>query len=242
MVEGSGACRDLAEWPLTIPAIQSAYNNSVSAPLTCSPNQVVYGFTLNQALDLGGYEKDTLPKEVARLEASDAIAFAQTASKFHYDRRHQPQYFRKGDFALLRLHKGYNIPANKLTGRKYGQQFVGPFRVLERIGKLAYRLEIPGHWQLHPIFTVAQLEPCPDPKADPFRRLRPDHPPAVSVDREGEEWEIERLLNKRVVKKGRGKATEYLIRWKGWGPEWDTWTNAKHMKAKELVDDYERNA
>ena len=233
---------DITEWPLTIPAIQSAYNNSVSAPLIYSPNQVVYGFTLNQALDLGGYEKEALPKEVARVEASDAIAFAQTTSKFHYDRRHQPQYFRKGDFVLLRLHKGYNIPANELTGRKYGQQFVGLFKVLERIGKLAYRLAVPDHWQIHSVFTVAQLEPCLDPNTDPYKRARPDYPPAVNVDHEGEEWEIERLLNKRVVKKGRGKATEYLIRWKGWGPEWDAWTNAKYMNAKELVDDYERNA
>ena len=143
---------------------------------------------------------------------------------------------------MLRLHKGYNIPANELTGKKYGQQFVGPFKVLERVGKLAYRLAVPNHWQIYPVFTVAQLEPCPDPNTDPYKRARPDYPPAVNVDHEGEQWEIERLLNKRVVKKGRGKATEYLIRWKGWGPEWDAWTNAKHMNAKELVDDYERNA
>ena len=233
---------DASAWPLTIPAIQSAYNNSVSTPLTRTPNEVAYGFTLNQALDLGGYAKELLPKEVARLEASDAIAFGQMKSKFHYDRRHQPQYFRVGDFALLRLHRGYNIPANSLLSKKYGQQFVGPFKVVERVGKLAYRLDIPDHWKIHPVFTVAQLEKCPDPDEDPYHRPRPDNPPAVLVDGQVPEWEIDRLLNYRVTPKGRGTSKEYLIRWKGWGPEWDSWTNVKHMEnAQELIDDYQRH-
>ena len=32
---------------------------------------------------------------------------------------------------------------------------------------------------------VAQLEPYPDPKDDPYERPRPDHPPAVTVDADG---------------------------------------------------------
>ena len=234
------------QWPVTIPAIQSAYNNTVSVPTGCTPNEVVYGFTPNAALDLTKYEKDSMPSAAAaRLEASDAIAFAQMSAKFHYDRRHQPQFFRQGDFVLLRLHKGYNIPANKLTGRKYGQQYVGPFEVLERVGKLAYRLDIPEHWKLHPVFTVAQLEPCPDPKDDPYERPRPDHPPAVTVDADGERWDIERLLNKRITRRGRGGkgiCTEYLIRWKGYGAEWDAWVNVKNMVAPALIEEYEQHA
>ena len=102
---------DLTAWPLTIPAIQSNYNNSVSAPLGKSPNEVAYRFSPNHALDLGTYEKHVLPQNVARLEAADAIAFAQMHAKYHYDRRHHPQFFRPGDYALLRLHRGYNVPA-----------------------------------------------------------------------------------------------------------------------------------
>lgn len=135
---------DVAAWSVTIPAIQAAYNNSISAPLGRAPNEVASGFSLNLPLDLGAYEKQLLPENIARLEAADAIAFAQMNSKFHYDRRHQPQFFRQGDFALLRLHRGYDIPATALTGRKYGLQFVGPFKVLERVGRLAYHLDIPA--------------------------------------------------------------------------------------------------
>lgn len=54
-------------------------------------------------------------------------------------------------------------------------------------------------------------------------------------------YEIERLLNRRTVKKGRGRATEYLVRWKGYGPEWDRWYNIKDLdNAAELVQQYEQ--
>ena len=51
--------------------------------------------------------------------------------------------------------------------------------------------------------------------------------------------EIERLLNKRVIRKGRGLATEYLVRWKEYGPEFNQWYNIKDLdQAPELVKDY----
>ncbi len=238
---------NVAEWPRTIPAIQSAYNNSISAPLGRSPNEVASGFSLNQPLDLGAYERELLPKDVARLEASDAMAFAQMNSKYYYDRKHHPQFFRRGDFALLRLHRGYDIPATALTGRKYGLQFVGPFRILERIGRLAYLLDIPNTWRVYPVFTVAQLEPVPDPREDPYASSRPvprpDEPPSVFVEGDTDDYKsyyLDRILNKRVIKKGRGYATEYLVKWKGYGPEHDTWRNLKTLgDALDLVREYE---
>ena len=54
-------------------------------------------------------------------------------------------------------------------------------------------------------------------------------------------FKIDRLLDKRVMRKGRGFATEYLVRWKGWGPEWDEWFNVKNLEdAMDLVQDYKR--
>ena len=205
---------------------------------------MVYGFTVNDSLDLIGPEKHTLPKDTVRIDASDAIAFAQMRNKMHYDREHHPQYLREGDHAALRLHHSYDIPATQITGKKYGQQVVGPFRVLERIGRLAYRLELPAHWQLHPVFSIAQLESCPDPATDPYHRPRPDNPEAVNTERDDlpEEWEVERILDKRVIKRGRGFSTQYLLRWKGYGSYEDRWTRADDVFADDLIAEYEDHA
>ncbi|KAI0838859.1 hypothetical protein F5Y06DRAFT_266714 [Hypoxylon sp. FL0890] len=50
-------------------------------------------------------------------------------------------FSRKGQRVLLRLHKGYNIPAAAILGKKLGQQYVGPFQIVERVGRRPPLLE-----------------------------------------------------------------------------------------------------
>ncbi len=75
---------------------------------------------------------------VLRLNTANAIAFAQMHTKFYYDEDHQPQFFHVGDWANICVHHGYDIQANKAQGKKYGQQYIGPFRITDRVGRLAY--------------------------------------------------------------------------------------------------------
>jgi hypothetical protein len=83
--------------------------------------------------------------------------------------------------------------------------------------------------------SVAQLEPAPP--SDPFDRIVAP-PPAIEVDGE-EEFEIDAILESQI--RGRQKKLHYLVRWKGWGPEHDTWIPASDLAhAADLVGDYER--
>ena len=103
-------------------------------------------------------------------------------SKYYYNYRHEPQFLHQEDFATLRLHHNYNISTTIITEKKYGLQFVGPFKVLERVEHLIYRLDIPTKWKIYPVFTITQLEPCPDSKSDLYQRERPNEPPPVSIE------------------------------------------------------------
>ena len=153
-------------------------------------------------------------------------------------------FLKVGDWALLRLHKGYSIPSTAKVTTKLAQQYVGPFKVIERVGRLAYKLAVPDNWRVHPVFSIAQLEPCPSPADDPFERPRPDEPPSVFVEGDtpnNKSYEVQALLNKRIYPRGLGHVTEYLVRWKGYGPEHDRWTNIKDLGgSEELIQQYEQ--
>ncbi len=77
---------------------------------------------------------------------------------------------------------------------------MGPFQVTGKVRLLAYRLDIPKKWQIHLVFLIAQLEPCPSPDLDPFARLHPYNPNSVYVERDTDlvkSFEVERLISKR---------------------------------------------
>ncbi len=192
----------------------------------------------NERRAASGNPKATMDEyRPSHIDAKDAIAFASLKMKEVYDSRHQPMFFKEGDLVNLRLHRGYRVPA--ITSKKIGPQLVGPFKVLERIGRLAYRLELPANMRIHDVISIAHLEPATDPAEDPYRRRRLPVP-AVVVEGE-EEYEIEKLLRKRSIRRGRGWSTQYLVRWLGYGPEADTWEVERELlrHAKETVEEYE---
>lgn len=70
----------------------------------------------------------TLPKiYVARIEAADAISFALTNYKEHYDKDHQLLFMKVGDWVMIKLYKGYIIPLSIGVMKKLTEQYVGPF-------------------------------------------------------------------------------------------------------------------
>ena len=134
------------DWLAKLLPLQAACNNMESASTKKSPNELIYGKKLQTALEVS-----TMPlpiplsavplhelRTVMQEEAATAIAIAQKAMTKHYDRKHISPDFSTG-YAFLRLGAGYSIPA--VWKKKLGQQRIGPFKILEVVGKgKAYRL------------------------------------------------------------------------------------------------------
>ena len=111
--------------------------------------------------------------------------------------------------------------------------------MLERVGKLAYRLEILPIWKIHLVILVVRLEPAINPMEDPYQRLRLEHPgpvePEDNVKPTRDHYGVEKLLSKRT---GQGQ-TQYLVKWLGYGPKHDVWYDITNLDlAKDLVNKY----
>ena len=62
-------------------------------------------------------------------------------------------------------------------------------------------------------------------------------PPKLVIIKGEEEFKVEKILNKRTI---RGKE-KFLVRWKGYTTQEDTWENRKNLEnAKKLVEEFER--
>lgn len=66
----------------------------------------------------------------------------------------RPLAFSVGDRAWLST---AHLPL-RLGTRKLAAKWVGPFPVVATVGDVAYRLDLPASWQVHPVFHVSQLK------------------------------------------------------------------------------------
>ncbi|TAQ86585.1 hypothetical protein B7494_g5085 [Chlorociboria aeruginascens] len=196
---------DITAWPEHISLLQHYFNNSLSASTGRSPNEIVTGFTPNDVIHLlmpDSPLSQTL-HSTYRIDIADSIANASIMMKYYYDRKHTPIALKTGDMVYIKLYKGYSIPA--ATSKKLHQQRVEPFEITEQVSPLAFRLHLPDHWRVHPVFSVAQLEPAPN-DSDPYDRPRPEHPGSIFVEGDNKNkksFEVEKLIAKRVTPTGR---------------------------------------
>ena len=103
---------------------------------------------------------------------------------------------------------------------------MGPFEVLERIGKVAYKLKLSEEMKMHNVFHVSLLK---EYRSDGSRI-----PPPIPEEIAGEmEYEMEQVLSYD------GRRKKFLVKWLGYGHENNTWEPEKNLKnSSKLVQEY----
>jgi hypothetical protein len=114
-------------------------------------------------------------------------------------------------------------------------KFIGPFKVKRIVSPVAYELDLPLNMHIHPVFHVSKLKPLKSSSESDYSgrtSAESSRPPPELVNEDGdEEWEVERIVKERIVKRGRNGAqrVEYLVKWLGY-PEWEmTWEPIKNL-------------
>ena len=198
---------NLKEWPIVLLRLQVILNNS-SNVTKYTANKIVYRFILNKPLNLATLPYK-LPTKKARISTANAISFAQILQKFHYNRRYQPIFIKPGDRAYIQLYKSYLIPANTRVKKVLSQQYVRLFKIIRKVSSQVYELRLSNYQRIYPIISVAILEPILSGN-NLYNRPILDYLDLVYVKGDTKyfrSYKIKRLINRRIIRKGRGFLT-----------------------------------
>ncbi|GKD32028.1 hypothetical protein Tco_1242806 [Tanacetum coccineum] len=123
------------------------------------------------------------------------------AEKSYADVRHKPLEFQVGDWVMLKVSPWKGVIRFGKRG-KLNPRYIGPFKVLAKVGTVAYRLELPQHLsRVHSKFHVSNLKKClsDEPFAIPLDEIHIDdklyfvEEPVEIMDRE-----VKRLQQSRI--------------------------------------------
>ena len=168
----------------------------------------------------------------AREEAQSALKKAAADMKKFYDRtRGEAIDYKPGDLVLLEAtNLNTDRPMKKLDDKRYG-----PFEILEKVGNSAYKLKLPPSMsRIHPVFNEVLLSPYHPPIFDSQPHIT--NPEPIIVDKEPE-WEVEEIISSRFNR--RRRRVEYLVHWKGYGPQERTWEPLENLaNAQETLAEF----
>ncbi|GKA91387.1 putative reverse transcriptase domain-containing protein, partial [Tanacetum coccineum] len=165
-------------WEGHLPLIEFSYNNNYHASIKAAPFEALYGRKCRSPVcgaevgdaQLTGPEliHETTEKIV---QIKQRIQAAHDRQKSYADVRRKPLEFQVGDRVMLRVSPWRGIVRFGKWG-KLNPRYIGPFKVLAKVGTVVYRLELPQQLsRVHSTFHVSNLKKCLS-----------DEPLAVSLD------------------------------------------------------------
>ncbi|KAD7476890.1 hypothetical protein E3N88_00026 [Mikania micrantha] len=154
-------------WDIHLPLIELSYNTSYHTSIQCAPFEALYGQKCRSPVcwsEIG--ESQIIGPEYIQ-ELTDKIMLickrmktTQDQQKNYADNRRKPLEFQVGDIVMLKVSPWKGIVRFGKRG-KLAPRYVGPFKILERIGSVAYRLELPPELNnIHDVFHVSSLKKC----------------------------------------------------------------------------------
>ncbi|GKD55394.1 putative reverse transcriptase domain-containing protein [Tanacetum coccineum] len=160
-------------------------------------------------------------------QIKDRLKVARDRQKSYADKRRKPLEFSVGDYVLLKVSPWKGVVRFGKKG-KLAPRFVGPFEIIEKVGPVAYRLDLPEELNgVHDTFHVSNLKKC---LADPTLQVPLDE---IRVDAKLNflEEPVE-ILEREFKKLKRSRIAIVKVWWNSKRGLEFTWEREDQMKLK----------
>ncbi|KAI3494636.1 hypothetical protein L1887_40553 [Cichorium endivia] len=231
-------------WDVHLPLIEFSYNNSYHTSIKAAPFEALYGRKCRSPLCWAEVGDTQLVKgqvanstltgpEIIRettekiVQIRERLKASRDRQKSYAEKRRKPLEFQVGDLVMLKVSPWKGMIRFGKRG-KLNPRYIGPFKILARIGPVAYKLQLPQELsKVHSTFHVSNLKKClsdetliiPLDEIEVNENLQFIEEPMEIMDRE-----IKRTKQSRIpIVKVRWNAKR--------GPEF-TWEREDQMKQK----------
>ncbi|WVZ79457.1 hypothetical protein U9M48_027033 [Paspalum notatum var. saurae] len=212
------------QWSKWLSLAEFWYNTSYQSSLGRSPFEVLYGhpprhfgisnLTEGAVPDLEAWltERNLLTRLIQQ-----QLMRAQQRMKHQADKNRSEREFQVDDLVYLKLQPYIQTSVANRTNQKLSFRFFGPFKVLQRIGSVAYKLDLPPDCKIHPVVHVSQLKK----HVPPSIQIEPDlsslpGDPTVQLQPVA-------VIGRRVITHGSSPTSELLIQWSALPSSMTTW-------------------
>ncbi|GJS27391.1 putative reverse transcriptase domain-containing protein [Tanacetum coccineum] len=154
-------------WVNHLPLVEFSYNNSYHASIKAAPFEALYGRKCRSPVcwtEVG--EAQILGPELIQettekiIQIKQRMQAARDRQKSYADLKRKPMEFQVGDKVMLKVSPWKGVVRFGKRG-KLNPRYVGPFKVIERVGEVAYKLELPEELsRVHNTFHVSNLKKC----------------------------------------------------------------------------------
>lgn len=219
------------EWSKWLAMAEWWYNTSYHSSLKMTPFEALYQYSApmvgepDKSASMCPTAQLTVTERDARLQQLKTnLQEAQNRMKVYADKLRTERHFAVGDMVYLKI-QPYRQNAFGLRGSlKLRSKYYGPFRILEKVGELAYKLHLLEDATIHPVFHVSQLKAHVGKNVVPLPNV-----PLVTEDGKIETSPF-CLLDERIIQRKKVPVKQWLIHWESLGPEDATWEDLPFIR------------
>ncbi|GJV47272.1 putative reverse transcriptase domain-containing protein [Tanacetum coccineum] len=154
-------------WDRHLPLVEFSYNNSYHASIKAAPFEALYGrkcrwpVCWSEVRDSQLTGPELIRKTMKKIiQIKNCLLTARSRQKSYADVRRKPMDFDVGDMVMLKVLPWKGVIRFGKQG-KLSPRYVGPFKIIERIGPVAYQLELPEKLRgIHNTFHISNLKKC----------------------------------------------------------------------------------